>query len=173
MFIQIILVLPLHTKYLSGIHAAVTAMAASYEQAKQPAQVDPQQAVLVLTRWASTRLRLSSPKQHVTDLTYCHTSVLQKAAVAAINRYMLFNKKLLTYQLLRYVLCVFSLPLLFSHPMLVMSTHASLEEESKQENCDDGMRARNELLGDTYTTMQSLLEKLYSYVCLAFGGEGT
>ncbi|ELR20964.1 uncharacterized protein ACA1_279460 [Acanthamoeba castellanii str. Neff] len=91
----------------------VTAMAASYEQAKQPAQVDPQQA----------------------------------AAVAAINRYMLFNKKLLTYQLLR------------------------LEEESKQENCDDGMRARNELLGDTYTTMQSLLEKLYSYVCLAFGGE--
>lgn len=111
---KIILVLPLHTKYLSGIHAAVTAMAASYEQAKQPAQVDPQQA---------------------------------KAAVAAINRYMLFNKKLLTYQLLR------------------------LEEESKQENCDDGMRARNELLGDTYTTMQSLLEKLYSYVCLAFGGE--
>jgi hypothetical protein len=54
-----------------------------------------------------------------------------------------------------------------------MSTHASLEEESRQENCDDGMRARNELLGDTYTTMQSLLEKLYSYVCLAFGGEGT
>jgi hypothetical protein len=111
MFIQIILVLPSHTKYLSGIHAAITAMAASYEQAKQPAQLDPQQAVLVLTRWASTRLRLSSPKQHVTDLTYCHTSVLQKAAVAAINRYMLFNKKLLTYQLLRYVLCVFSLSL--------------------------------------------------------------
>jgi hypothetical protein len=57
--------------------------------------------------------------------------------------------------------------------MLVVSAYASLEEESKQENCDDGMRARNELLGDTYTTMQSLLEKLYSYVCLAFGGEGT
>jgi hypothetical protein len=35
------------------------------------------------------------------------------------------------------------------------------------------MRARNELLGDTYTTMQSLLEKLYSYVCLALDGDGT
>jgi hypothetical protein len=70
-------------------------MATSYEQAKQPAVVDPQLAVCITHSYEPL------PALLMDQLTRALTTTLQKAAVAAIKRYMLFNKKLLTYQLLR------------------------------------------------------------------------
>ncbi len=48
-----------------------------------------------------------------------------------------------------------------------------LQEENRLPNCEEGMRARNELLGDTYTGYQSVLEKMYTYISLALQSEGT